>query len=352
MKLKSRGNCFILYVYERRRYVILFYSLPMSLLAGKTILVTGGTGTFGHAFVSRVLSVPEVKKVIVLSRDEFKQSEMAREIPDERIRFFLGDVRDLARLNRAFQGVDIVVHAAALKQVPALEYNPFEAVKTNIQGTQNVIDAALDNNVEKMIFISSDKAVYPGNLYGATKLCAERLVVAANAYRGNKRTKLSVMRYGNVLGSRGSLVDVLKRQRGSGVVTLTDRRMTRFWITLDKVTDMVVQGTELMHGGEIFVPKMKSIFVSDVIKTLAPECRIEVIGIRPGEKLHETLITEHEARRTKDFGEMFVILPEFEWVVEDRQWIDSKPSLPETFVYASNSPEFLLPKDAAHTIFV
>lgn len=320
-------------------------------LQNKTVLVTGGTGTFGRAFISKLLATSEVKKVIVFSRDEFKQSKMQQEVadPEGRLRFFLGDVRDLPRLERAFQGVDVVVHAAALKQVPALEYNPWEAVKTNVLGTQNVIDAALDNNVEKVLLVSSDKAVQPINLYGATKLCAEKLMVAANAYRGEARpTRFSVVRYGNVLGSRGSLVELINHQRPTGVITLTDERMTRFWITVEKVMDVILDSIGHMQGGEIFVPKMKSLRVCDVIKTLAPECRIETIGIRPGEKLHEVLITEYEASRTRDLDNMFVILPEFDW--EGKVRLEDKPQFPEDLIYASNQPSFLMSLEEASRI--
>lgn len=314
---------------------------------GKIILVTGGTGTFGRAFVSKLLAIPTIKKIIVFSRDEFKQSEMQRDIGDNRVRFFLGDVRDSQRLARAFHDVDIVVHAAALKQVPALEYNPLEAVKTNILGTQNVIEAALDNNVDKVLFISSDKAVQPINLYGATKLCAEKLFVAANAYRGKKRrTKFSVVRYGNVVGSRGSLVELIRNQRGGGVITLTDERMTRFWIAVDSVMNIILGALERMQGEEIFVPKMKALRVRDVIKTLAPECSIRTIGIRPGEKIHETLITEHEARRTKDLGNMFVIMSEFPNQERESAFRDA-PSFPADTIYVSNHPDFLFSAEEA-----
>lgn len=320
-------------------------------LHGKTVLITGGTGTFGRAFASKLISIPEIKKIIIFSRDEFKQSEMQREIKDPRVRFFLGDVRDLSRLERAFNGVSVVVHAAALKQVPAIEYNPLEAIKTNVIGTQNVIDAALNNRVEKVLLISSDKAVQPINLYGATKLCAEKLCVAANAYRGEGgATRFSIMRYGNVIGSRGSLVELISRQRQTGVITLTDERMTRFWIRVDSVMGVILETLGKMQGGEIFVPKMNALKVTDVIKTLAPECRIEIVGIRPGEKLHEILITEHEVRRTKDVGNMFAILPEF----SNWQWDDvfkNAPPFLDDAVYVSNHPKFLLPaEDAAKVL--
>lgn len=289
-----------------------------SFWSGKRVLVTGGTGTFGYAFVTRILET-NVARVVVFSRDEFKQNEMRRAVADPRVDFFLGDVRDLPRLERAFNGVDIVVHAAALKQIPAIEYNPLEAVKTNVQGTQNVIDAALNRNVERVMVISSDKAVFPINLYGATKLCAERLAVASNVYRGaSGKTRLSVMRYGNVLGSRGSLVELIEKQKDSGTIPLTDERMTRFWIHIEDVIGRVMKAIELMEGGEIFVPNMKSSRVADLIRVLAPACTIAIIGMRPGEKLHETLITEFERSRTKDLGDLFVVLPEFRsWESEE-----------------------------------
>lgn len=318
-------------------------------LAGRTILVTGGTGTFGRAFVARILAIKEVSKVIVFSRDEYKQGEMARDFQDRRLNFFLGDVRDLSRLERSFSNVDIVVHAAALKQVPAIEYNPLEAVKTNVMGTQNVIDAALNCGVDKVLFVSSDKAVEPINLYGATKLVAERLVVASNAYRGAGKTKFSVVRYGNVVGSRGSIVELIAKQRATGVVTLTDERMTRFWIHIQDVMEIVINILACMEGGEIFIPKMKSLRVVDVMKTLAPDCKINIIGIRPGEKLHETLVTKYEAVRAKDLGTMFVILPEFiSWASKDV--FSKKKSFPRDFVYSSDNSHFLFPKKEAKNI--
>ncbi|MDP2676849.1 MAG: UDP-N-acetylglucosamine 4,6-dehydratase (inverting) [bacterium] len=319
-------------------------------LANKTILVTGGTGTFGRAFISRLLSSSGAKKIIVFSRDEFKQHHMQRELNDARLRFFLGDVRDLPRLQRAFHEVDIVVHAAALKQVPAVEYNPLEAIKTNIMGTQNVVDAALDNSVERVLFISSDKAVQPVNLYGATKLCAEKIIVGANVYRGERGPRFSVMRYGNVWGSRGSLIELIERQRQTGVVTLTDERMTRFWIKIETVMKNIEESLETMHGGEIFIPKMFSSYIADVIAMLAPDCRVQKIGIRPGEKLHEVLITEHEALRTHDIGNLFVISPEFvSWGGADR--LSHMKKIPNDFYYVSNSSDFLKSAEDMHHFF-
>ncbi len=316
-------------------------------LHGKSILVTGGTGTFGRAIIRRLLAIPQIRKLAVLSRDEYKQGEMMHELEyqDPRITFFIGDVRDKARLHRAFNNVDIVVHAAALKQVPALEYNPAEALETNVTGTRNVIEAALDRNVPRVLLISTDKAVQPINLYGATKMCAERLAIAANSYRGaHGQTRISAIRYGNVLGSRGSIVEIIEKQRPSGVITLTDDRMTRFWIHIDAVIDRVFQALAVMDGGEVFVPKMFSTRVADLLKSLAPECSFKIIGIRPGEKLHETIITEYEAKRTRDLGELFVIEPEFEnWGRQDP--LAQYPLLPEGVVYSSDNVEYMLGLD-------
>jgi UDP-N-acetylglucosamine 4,6-dehydratase len=314
-------------------------------LDGKVILVTGGTGTFGKAFITEVLKKTKAKKIIVFSRDEFKQNVMQQDFKDPRLNFFLGDVRDLPRLERAFNAVDVVVHAAALKQVPALEYNPLEAVKTNIIGTQNVIDAALNKNVERVLFISTDKAVHPINLYGSTKLCAERLIIAANSYRGeNGKTRFSLIRYGNVVGSRGSLIELIQKQKPTGVITLTDERMTRFLIPITKVIGMVIDALDMMRSGEIFVPKMKSLKITDVIKKLAPRAKIKVIGIRPGEKIHEMLITEHEARRTKDAGHIYIVLPEStQWKYEHN--FDSLPDLSPGIMYTSDHEHFLVGAD-------
>ena len=325
----------------------------LGYLRGKTVLVTGGTGTFGQAFVKKLLKESRAKKIIIFSRDEFKQHEMQRDLASDlsRLRFFIGDIRDLPRLQRAFVGVDMVVHAAALKQVPAIEYNPFEAVKTNILGSQNVIEAALDNNVDRVLLISSDKAVQPINLYGATKLAAERLFIAGNVYGGDtKRTKFSVVRYGNVIGSRGSLIEMIEKQKKTGVIKLTDDRMTRFWIPIDKVLDIILEILPKMEGGELFVPKMKSMLVLDVIKYMAPECDIEVIGIRPGEKLHEVLITEHEAKRTKDVGSAFAIKPENHFHADKIKWLRKHPSVNPELNYASNHKDFLVPPKRAKEI--
>ncbi len=284
----------------------------MSVFKDKTILITGGTGSFGKNFAKFLLKDRELKKVIIFSRDEFKQYEMRKEISDPRIRFFIGDIRDLPRLQRAFQGVDIVVHAAALKQVPTLEYNPFEAVKTNIIGSQNVIDAAIDQGVSKTLLISSDKAVQPINLYGATKLAAEKLFIAANSYTPlTKRSIFSSVRYGNVMGSRGSIVETLLKNKDAKKVFITHPDMTRFWLTLLESFRLVSFALEHMNGGEIIVPKIPSMKITELFDALVPRAKKVVTGIRPGEKIHETLLTEHEARNTVLVGSYFVILPEF-----------------------------------------
>ncbi len=281
------------------------------MFKGKNILITGGTGSFGKNFVKFLLNNHGPKKVIVLSRDELKQHQMQQEIQDKRMRYFIGDVRDLPRLQRAFQNVDIVVHAAALKQVPTLEYNPFEAVKTNILGSQNVIEAAIDQKVSKVLLISSDKAVQPINLYGATKLCGEKLFVAANSYAPNK-TLFSVARYGNVVGSRGSIVETLleNKKNGATTVSITDPKMTRFWLTLDESFKLVMFALENMKGGEIFVPRIPSMKLGSLFDVIVPGIKRERIGLRPGEKMHETLLTEHEARNAVLIDPYFVILPE------------------------------------------
>ncbi len=321
--------------------------MEMTHLHGKTILITGGTGTFGRAIVRRLLDIPEVARVIVFSRDEFKQNEMQREYTDPRLSFFIGDIRDKTRLHRAFNHVDIVVHAAALKQVPALEYNPTEAIDTNVTGTRNVVEVALDRNVERVLVISSDKAVQPVNLYGATKMCAERLAVAANSYRGaHGRTRISVMRYGNVLGSRGSLVELIEKQRTTGKLTLTDERMTRFWIHINAVIDSVFFALDMMDSGEIFIPKMASVRTADIIRTLAPECTVAVTGMRPGEKLHETIITEFESQRTRDLGVMCMIEPEFSTWSRPKSFA-AYTLLPAGLAYASDSELTLLPFERA-----
>ncbi len=281
-------------------------------LAGASVLVTGATGSFGQRFIERLLQMPSgPSRVVVFSRDELKQFEMSRrpEFEDRRMRFFLGDVRDKDRLKRAFEGVDVVIHAAALKQVPAAEYNPFEFIKTNVLGAQNVIECALDTGVSRVVALSTDKAAAPINLYGATKLCSDKLFVAANTVRGARSLRFSIVRYGNVLGSRGSVVHAFLARRAQGVLPITDERMTRFNITLDEGVEQVLRVLRTMAGGEIVVPRLPSFRVVDLARAVAPHCRIEIIGIRPGEKLHEEMITPSDSFRTARLDQEYVILP-------------------------------------------
>lgn len=283
------------------------------MLNDKSILITGGTGSFGKKFIKTILERYHPKKIIVYSRDELKQFEMqnSREFQpfDEIMRYFIGDVRDLERLKRAIENVDIVIHSAALKQVPAAEYNPFEAVKTNVIGGQNVIDACLSANVKKVIALSTDKAAAPINLYGATKLTSDKLFIAANNYKGHRDIKFSVVRYGNVMGSRGSVIPFFIEKSKTGILPITDERMTRFNITLQQGVDFVLRCLEIMWGGELFVPKIPSYKILDIAKAVDKNCKIEFVGIRPGEKIHEEMITETDAINTIEFDDYFVILP-------------------------------------------
>ncbi len=290
-------------------------------------LITGGTGSFGNAFVRSVL-----EPIRIYSRDELKQSEMARELRDDRLRFFIGDVRDRERLSLAAKGVDVIIHAAALKQVPSCEYNPTEAKATNIDGTENVVWAAIQNDVPKTILLSTDKAVNPVNLYGATKLAAERIMVAANAL--SETARFSVVRYGNVVGSRGSVVPLFKHQAKQGEITITDDSMTRFWISLDETVDFVVDSLKRMKGGEVFVPKVTSMYLTELAKAIAPGVPHKIIGLRPGEKVHETLITADESRHARDFPDHYSIRPAFNY------WNAEYPEgeeLPPGFAYMSNT---------------
>ncbi len=282
-------------------------------LNNKVVLITGGTGSFGRRFTETVLQRFHLKKLIIFSRDELKQSEMHRQFPAKHIRYFIGDVRDRDRLRRAMKGVDIVVHAAAMKQVPACEYNPFEAVQTNVIGGANVIEAAIDNGVAKVLAISTDKAVNPVNLYGATKLCAEKLFVQGNSYSGEGGTRFSCARYGNVVGSRGSVIPLFVEQRPTGVITVTDERMTRFWITLQQGVDFVIQCLGAMEGGEIFVPKIPSMHILELVKAIAPDCEIRYTGIRPGEKVHEVLVSEDESLGALEHDTFYMIPPQHPW---------------------------------------
>ena len=304
----------------------------------KVVLVTGGTGSFGKKFIEMLLKEHNPAKVIVFSRDELKQHEMrVSGFNHPNIRYFIGDVRDKERMARALHGVNIVIHAAALKQVPACEYNPMEAIKTNILGSSNVVDAALQNGVAKVLALSTDKAVNPVNLYGATKLAAEKLLIQSNAYAGGRATRISCVRYGNVVGSRGSVVPLFLKQRESGEVTITDERMTRFWISLEQGVRFVIRCVEQMEGGEVFVPKIPSMNMLDLAKAIAPGCKINFIGIRPGEKLHEVLISEDESRTTVELDDMYVVQPSSESLWFGHAWEKKGKPLPSGFSYVSNT---------------
>jgi len=304
------------------------------MLNNKNILVTGGTGSFGIKFAETVLREHEPKVIRIFSRGELLQLQMRQLFSaDPRLRFFIGDVRDKDRLYRAMNGVDIVVHAAALKQVPACEYNPIEAIRTNINGAANVIDAAIDNEVEKVMAISTDKAVHPVNLYGATKLVAEKLFIQGNTYTGGRRTRFSVVRYGNVVGSRGSVIPLFMEQRKTGRITITDGRMTRFWITLEQGVQFAIRCIERMKGGETFVPKIPSMRLMDLADAIAPTAKKEITGIRPGEKINEILLTQEEASHAREFETYFVIEPEHPFW---RHPYDDGKKLPDGFEYTSN----------------
>lgn len=306
----------------------------MDVLKDKVILLTGGTGSFGNKFTEIVLKHHKIKAIRIFSRGEKKQYDMSQRFDDERLRFFIGDVRDKERLHRAMTDVDIVVHAAALKQVPACEYNPIEAIRTNIDGATNIIDAAIDNGVDKVMAISTDKAVHPVNLYGATKMTAEKLFIQGNSYSGKSNTKFSCVRYGNVIGSRGSVIPLFLEQKKKGTLTITDMDMTRFFIKLDQGVYLVIKGIERMKGGEIFIPKIPSMKIVDMAKAIAPDAIIKIIGIRPGEKIHEILLTEDEARHSKEFNNFFVIEPEHPFWTEDKH-IKGGKKLPNDFRYTS-----------------
>ena len=316
---------------------------------GQSILITGGTGSFGKKIVKTVLELYKPRKLIIFSRDELKQYEMAQTYPSSKyscIRYFIGDVRDPIRLNEAFRGVDYVIHAAALKQVPACEYNPFEAIKTNVLGAQNVIGAAIAQKVKKVIALSTDKAANPVNLYGATKLCSDKLFIAGNSMSGDAETRFSVVRYGNVVGSRGSVIPFFLDRKKTGVLPVTDDRMTRFSITLQEGVDFVLKNLERMHGGEVFVPKIPSYRILDVAKAVAPEARVEITGIRPGEKLHELMIPEDEARHTLEFDNYYIIQPDFHWWSKEYELKCSGGKVcPDGFSYRSNTNEHWLTAD-------
>jgi UDP-N-acetylglucosamine 4,6-dehydratase (inverting) len=302
---------------------------------GKTILVTGGTGSFGQKFTEILLSECSPKSIRIYSRGELMQMQMSQKFNNDQLSFLIGDVRDRNRLYRAMRGVDIVVHAAAMKQVPSCEYNPIEAVKTNIDGTVNLIDAAVDNNVTKVMLISTDKAVHPVNLYGATKMVAEKLGIQGNSYSGGKTPWFSCVRYGNVIGSRGSVIPLFKEQQKKGVITITDEKMTRFWISLDQGVRFVMNSIELMKGGEIFIPKIPSMRLTDLANAIAPNVKKEYIGIRAGEKLHEVLLTEDEARHAKEYDHGFIIEPEHRFWNQNN--VIGGKALPEGFRYSSDT---------------
>lgn len=301
----------------------------------KTILITGGTGSFGQEFAEIILKEHNPKSVRIYDNRELAEVEMERKFNDQRLRFFIGDIRDKERLSRAMNGVDIVVHAAALKHVPICEYNPIEAMRTNVEGATNVIDVAIDNSVERVMAISSDKAVYPVNLYGATKMVAEKLFIQGNSYTGPRKTMFSCARYGNVIASSGSVVPLFNQQKNKGEITITDERMTRFWITLEQGIHFVVRCIEIMNGGETFIPKIPSMRITDLADVIAPEAKKKIIGIRPGEKLHEVLLTKEEARHTKETNDYFVIEPEFSFW--DRGNFKDTRHLPDGFEYTSDS---------------
>jgi len=311
------------------------------MLNDKNVLITGGTGSFGKKATAAILNNYKPRRLVIFSRDELKQYEMAQLFPVEThecIRYFIGDVRDKERLHRAFQGIDFVIHAAALKQVPAAEYNPFEAVKTNILGAQNIIDTAIDQKVKKVIALSTDKAANPINLYGATKLCSDKLFIAGNSYVGPDQTTFSVVRYGNVAGSRGSAIPFFLQQKEKGYLPITDPRMTRFWITLEQGVNFVLECLQKMVGGELFVPKIPSMNIMDLAATIAPECETRIIGIRPGEKIHELMIPRDEARRTLEFDNYYVIQPEFKFWSQRSSGNGGRP-VSDDFEYSSeNNP--------------
>ncbi len=324
------------------------------MLNDKNILITGGTGSFGKKCTEIILKQYKPRRLIVFSRDELKQFEMAQQFPDSKykcIRYFIGDIRDKERLYRAFHNVDIVIHAAALKQVPAAEYNPFEAVKTNVLGSQNVINVAIDQGVRKVIALSTDKAANPINLYGATKLCSDKLFIAGNSYVGRDHSIFSVVRYGNVMGSRGSVIPFFLKKKEDGILPITDPRMTRFWITLEKGVKFVLNCLESMVGGELFVPKIPSMNMMDLAEAIAPECKKEIIGIRPGEKLHEVMVPKDDAHRTIEYDDKYVIQPDFRFFGMRFNSNGGKP-VSEEFEYNSETNPWKLSIEEAREMIV
>ncbi len=313
----------------------------LQFLQGKSVLITGGTGSLGNKLVELLLRHASAERIIVLSRDEYKQHLMGEAFRHQTgaLRFFLGDVRDGPRLRRAFEGVDYVIHAAALKQVPAAEYNPFEFIKTNVLGAQNVIDAAIDCGVKRVVALSTDKAANPINLYGATKLCSDKLFVAGNSYSGQRETRFSVVRYGNVVGSRGSVIPFFLERRKTGVLPITHPEMTRFWITLNQAAHFVLNAMRVMHGGEIFVPRIPSMKITELARLVGPDCRQDIVGIRPGEKLHEMLVEPEAGRSTLDCGTHYIIQPVLSFWDADRNGLAALPSCPDGFAYTSGTNE-------------
>lgn len=305
------------------------------MLKGKSVLVTGGTGSFGKNFVQRLMKDDAVSKIIVFSRDELKQFEMQSGLHSSKLRYFLGDVRDYQRLKQATTGVDVIVHAAAIKQIAAAEYNPMEAIKTNILGAENIVNVAIENNVSKVIALSTDKAANPANLYGATKLCSDKLMVAGNILAGKQNVRFSVVRYGNVLGSRGSVIPFFKEQIKNGYLPITDINMTRFWLTIDEGVQFVLDSLSRMHGGEIFVPKIPSFKVVDVATVISPDTPIKIIGIRPGEKLHEVMITEDDSDYTLEFKDYYAILPSF--LINSSEYNSIGAKVPKGFSFNSEN---------------
>jgi len=323
----------------------------MNVLNDAAILVTGGTGSFGRRFVRYALDHGGVRRIVVFSRDELKQSELQQQVNDPRVRYFLGDIRDEPRLRRALSGIDYVIHAAALKQVPAAEYNPMECIKTNVLGAENLINASIDAKVKRVVALSTDKAVNPINLYGATKLCADKLFVAANNLSGAGGTRFATVRYGNVVGSRGSVVPLFLAHRKHGWLPITDERMTRFWITIDEGVKFVASCVAMMEGGEIFVPRLATMTIVDLAKAIAPEAELRVVGIRPGEKLHETLIPRDESRNTFDHGTFFVIRPAAQ-SLDRPSLVNGVPGrrVAEEFHYTSDSAEKRLDRGVLQSI--
>lgn len=322
------------------------------MLNNKNILITGGTGSFGMKATEIILKRYKPRRLIIFSRDELKQFEMAQQFPDSKydcMRYFIGDVRDKERLHRAFSNVDYVIHAAALKQVGAAEYNPFEAVKTNIFGGQNVINVAIDQGVKKVLALSTDKAANPINLYGATKLCSDKLFIAGNSYVGTEKTIFSIVRYGNVAGSRGSVIPFFLKKREEGMLPITDPRMTRFWITLEQGVDFVLKCLEIMVGGELFVPKIPSMNIMELAEAIAPECKTEIIGIRPGEKLHEVMVPKDDAHKTIEYDDKYIVQPDFRFFGHRFNSNGGMP-VPEGFEYNSETNPLKLSIDEMRDI--